>query len=815
MKHPSRHAAPIAFAIGVFFVVASSGAENLAGGVSYDCVVPPNYWGWKLPQHGDTGQLTDGVTVETWSTEQGAIYTLPSSMGWMNQPPVIVFDLGESKAIGGIGLHTVLSFWGPWWPAELSVLVSEDGENYRLAAAIFEPAPAELDPPLTPETVQIAVDRVLPDHGLEPTTHWYRTRGLRTKGRYVALLMAFPPATGAIVLDEVAIYADESTEPATPFPSPVFSEGKAGWKSHRLHRALGRRYARDLATLRQQIEDGEIAGPAKAGLLAQADRLSAESASRPVPATDTFRAVYPLTDFHARLFTLQAALWRAHGIPGLHAWKSHRWDPLDPLAVPRRDDPALRIVAAQNTVRSDILNLSNASEKFTVVTFFVTGLPAGNLDFFEVPFVDTHAFEPVAAALVPLAGEAGAHRVGIPSGMTRQLWIRLSSRDLEPGTHQGAIRLAAMTADDPAWAKEIPLSITVADVALPDRLSLRLGGWDYPVAGQYQVTEKNKQAYVEVLNEYGVNVTWVGGGFPMGTFDENDRLTAPAPRGPIETWLADFPNAAQYCVVAAFGADRSATFVREWARDWAGYFEEKGIAGEQIAVLIRDEPNTLEELEAIHTFGLAIKAGAPGFKIFNDIHFADPSKAPPLLDDVMRETCDIQCFNLGHFLSAPDENRAFMAGHEREGLEWWCYTGGQAHRLSDPYVAWLLRPWFCFKEGVSGANWWAFGDGRGGFSWNEYFNSGTTLSPLYLGHDSITASKSMEAMREGAQDYELLMMLKQKEPDHEILQDGVARVLASHNMNQWLWNVPKDRSAADAVREGVLEALSDRMNIER
>jgi hypothetical protein len=388
------------------------------------------------------------------------------------------------------------------------------------------------------------------------------------------------------------------------------------------------------------------------------------------------------------------------------------------------------------------------------------------------------------------------------------LWVRFSSRDLDPGKQDGKIRVSAETAEGRQWGKEVPVSITVADVILPDKLSLRLGGWDYPAAGQYQVTQENLEAYVAALNEYGVNVTWIGGGFPLGTYGEGDKLTAPPPRDAVESWLSGFPDAAQYCVVASFGTDRSETFAAEWARDWAAYFKGRGIAPEQLAVLIRDEPTTLEELQAIHKFGVAIKQGAPGFKIFNDVHFEDPLKAPSMLDDVMREACEIQCFNVGHFLSVPDKNRAFMEKYAREGLAWWCYTGGQAHRLSDPYVAWLLRPWFCFKEGVTGANWWAFGDGHGGFSWGEYFNSGTTRSPLYLGRDSITASKSMEAMREGAQDYELLMMLKQEKAGEGLLASGVDRVLAAHTEEQWLWNVPKDRSVADTVREEVLKLLS-------
>jgi len=128
----------------------------------------------------------------------------------------------------------------------------------------------------------------------------------------------------------------------------------------------------------------------------------------------------------------------------------------------------------------------------------------------------------------------------------------------------------------------------------------------------------------------------------------------------------------------------------------------------------------------------------------------------------MRDACDIQCFNVMHYLANPDQNDTWMARQARDGLSWWCYTGGGSHRLTDPYTAFLLRCWFCFDKGLTGAHWWAFGDGNGGFSWNEYLNAGATRSPLYLSRDGITTSKSMEAIREGAQDYELLKMIQRQ-----------------------------------------------------
>jgi len=126
-------------------------------------------------------------------------------------------------------------------------------------------------------------------------------------------------------------------------------------------------------------------------------------------------------------------------------------------------------------------------------------------------------------------------------------------------------------------------------------------------------------------------------------------------------------------------------------------------------------------------------------------------------------------------------------------------------------VAWQLRFWLCFDLGLTGAHFWAFGDGNGGSGWDEYFNTGTSHSPLYLHPEFITTSKAMEAMREGTQDLELLKMLEQQAGEETVrkLRKDVKRALRVHAGETWLWKSPKDRSTADAVRIGVLESLAE------
>ena len=806
---------------------ASNGAGaqiNIARGAKYKCVVPPNYWGWKGPQHGDRGQLTDGKIVNDWVSDGKPIYELPSSAGWSGRAAVVVIDLGRVQPIGGVALHTVLSPWGPWWPSSIAVLVSDDNRTFYLVTASTPVTLDRIDPPVPPAEVKAAIERKMAQKGFRPSTRWYRSTRFQARGRYVALIMDPSPHTGAIVLDEIEVYATAATAPAHPRGGPTFTEGEGGWKSYRLYRAIDGRLSRDIRSLKITIAGSSVSQQAKEALLGRLKKLDRRRGNFDIPHSESFRAELPVNALHAEVFAVQAELWRESGAPPMRIWHSHRWAPLGPFTQPRGETPGLSIVTAQNSVRSDVFNLSNADAQSQTVELRVSGPAAKHMELFEIPLVDTHDLEPVAAALVPLHAKHGSYRVRIPAGTTRQVWLRFTSKTLPPGRYTGLIRLS--TTAGTGWSSEVPVSVKVMPVRLADSFSLHLGGWDYPDAGTYQVTQENVGAYVRLLNQYGINTTWSRDVMPPGKYDNKGNLIRPPTRQPMESWLRKFPNAKLYCTVMSFSLPPQDPHrnkkLASWARDWSDYLQSRDVEPDRIAILIRDEPTTVDELKTILEVGRAIKRGEGRFKIWNDIHWPDPSAAPAVLGEVIRDACDIQCFNVQHLLRQPRKHRQWMAEQARPGLEWWTYTGGGSHRLTDPYVAFLLRSWFSFHTGLTGAHWWSFGDGNGGFSWNEYLNAGPTRSPLYLSADGVTASKSMEAMREGAQDYELLKMLKQRleaaraksvssadlRAAAKVLNEGVPEVLSVHNLDRWLWKVPKDRSAADRVRVDILRLLT-------
>ena len=93
---------------------------------------------------------------------------------------------------------------------------------------------------------------------------------------------------------------------------------------------------------------------------------------------------------------------------------------------------------------------------------------------------------------------------------------------------------------------------------------------------------------------------------------------------------------------------------------------------------------------------------------------------------------------------------------------------------------------------------------------------------MYLDDRGVTAAKYMEAVREGVQDYEYLVMLRDRiralgQQDatgaalaqaKELLASACDRVHVGEKGINYRWDEQKDRSVADVVRTEILEALS-------
>jgi len=165
---------------------------------------------------------------------------------------------------------------------------------------------------------------------------------------------------------------------------------------------------------------------------------------------------------------------------------------------------------------------------------------------------------------------------------------------------------------------------------------------------------------------------------------------------------------------------------------------------------------------------------------------------------------------------------AFYVRQRQAGRKLWFYSCSGPGKLLDPYSYHRLQHWFCWKYKAEGSGFWAFGDSNGASSWNEYLTLRGAYTPVFLDETTVTSGKHMEAIREGIEDYEYLVMLQKEiaELDRQgrtdaiigkakILLSSVAdRVTKDQSPQRLYWREPKDRSVADRARIEVLETMA-------
>jgi len=142
-------------------------------------------------------------------------------------------------------------------------------------------------------------------------------------------------------------------------------------------------------------------------------------------------------------------------------------------------------------------------------------------------------------------------------------------------------------------------------------------------------------------------------------------------------------------------------------------------------------------------------------------------------------------------------------------------------RRLDPYGYHLLQAWECFRVGAVASMFWSFGDSGGGTAWNEYVTPGQVYCPPMLGPEGAETTKHMEAIREGRQDYEYLVMARDAlakataagrrdaavEAARQLLAAAPRRVLGAPDPESIAWQREADRGESERVRRELLAAL--------
>lgn len=782
---------------------------NIARGKPYTLRPAPNY-GY-CTDAGDSTQLTDGERTV------GYFWVQKTTVGWSRGAPVIItVDLGAVEPIAGASYSTAAGVAGVTWPSNILVMVSDDGQGWTLAG----------------DLMLLATEQGMPAPD-QYAVRSFATDALRTRGRYVSFVI---DATQYIFCDEIEVYRGPDELLATAPPGERVDDPAKLFQSLRMRNAVVMRLRTDLGQARQAIaETPGLDEATRRQLTARADELAQRITALPPEACEGLQTIFPMNALQAEIYALHAPLHRARGLSGLVAWQKSRWDPLDPTEAPaeRPPLPELDIAMMRREYRAEAFCVTNCTDELLTLTVNIVGLPGGRNPSYaklrEVLFTDTRDMRPIAAALPEARRSALGYKVSVPAGMTRQLWVELRPMDLDAGQYRGQVTLQT-EGRDPGLA--IPLTLQLYPLDFPSLPSVSVGGWDYlNGGGAYDAGAGNMAALIETLTEHYVDTPW-------GTAAVQPNDVQFGPEGELiqasfdnwDEWVGKWPGARYYAVFLAedqsfygetIGTPRFNRMVGEWITAWVEHMAGQGLRPEQLLLLIYDEPGLAEGAgnDIIAAWGQAINAAQPGVVVWEDPCYEDPAA----VDAKVFAACDALCPNMLHWMNYGQGFQDFYLAQQAAGKQLYFYSCSGPGKLLDPIYYHRAQFWWALRTQARGSFYWAFADEGGGDSFRAYTQGRTQFSPLFLTPTEVVTGKHMEAIREGAQDYEYFAMLRARVAQLErqgvstpvvaeakaLLQELPVQVTSRLSSGAVAWHQPeKERDFMDAARRQVLVMLS-------
>ena len=782
--------------------------ENIALHKPYTLSPAPSYGLCTDPD--DKVQLTDGVYTE------GYFWVQKSTVGWRTGMPVsVTIDLGREEPISGVSWNTAAGVADVCWPIGLHVYVSSDQKTWFYQGDLT--------------ITMLGTQERMPPAG-KYSVFRYVTDELQTKGRWVQILVN---QGGYVFCDEIEVYRGQDAWLGQPVGGISSESPKDTFWEHQLANSIRRRLQIDLLAAEAELSGLPKTTPGLAAAAARIPALKASLSQLPAVNPASFTAILPLNAVHEAILSLNTVSMQAAGFTQPFLWRNNRWDNLPLTAIPppaAADVAPLLVEMMRGEVRGETVNLSNPTSAVLDYTIAVEGFPAGAaLRLCEVLPTDTKQGEPIAAALKPTELADGSVKLRVPAGCTRQVWLSFRRPTLADGVYQG--RLKAAAAGQPELAVAVTLRITGQ---FPAATTLHVGGWDYVngAADRFKAPG-NLVDNMALMHDMYVDSPWATNAvMPQGAaFDAEGRLTN-ADRLNFtnwDAWVKLWGGARNYCVFMAvgkkfhnemMGTDRFNRMVGDYMTAWANYLKQTGMQPSQLVVLLLDEPQRNEQDRIIIAWAKAIRAVNSGIMIFEDPIYHNPEEG--LLE--MYELCDVLCPDTPRMLKNGEPFKQFYLKQRDAGRELWLYSCNGPAKLLDPIAYHRAQKWRAFEIGAKGSFYWALGCGGGqGDSWNAYIQPSTEFSPYFVSQTTVMEGKHSEAIREGVQDYEYLVMLQDRIAQlkktgkggaalakaERLLAEAPGRALANVLPYSLEWKTPMDRSLMDQVRIEILHMLAE------
>ncbi len=402
-------------------------------------------------------------------------------------------------------------------------------------------------------------------------------------------------------------------------------------------------------------------------------------------------------------------------------------------------------------------------------------------------------------------------KIDIEPGETQPFWVIIyTPQDVPAGIYKGSLKVMC----DNKILKEMPVSLHIFDFTLPVSSHLKTAFDFYPhiTSKRYPQEEKETpemyKARMDEINErYIIDMLR----HRMDPILNIDPLSE-ADLGKAELYR-------RYGLNNFSIGKRGGTFNNNWPKTdeeiekllplYRSYGENLKI-NKMLGytyIYTWDEGNLDNPL--VPKITSMIHRAYPGLKNMVCYHgFWDPQKDPEWGKDI-----NIWCVGIGDY--SESKARALQS----IGIEMWIYASGPSSQevpnlaIDFSSKAYRIIPWLCWKYDIKGflywcVNWWPFVDPFKSASNTKWNQNGNGLL-FYPGKRSPISSIRLEVFRDGMEDYEYLVMLRDKLKALEGKGDkkALSLLIVDKPLASSMKNYTRDSSVILKQREEIAEAI--------
>ena len=470
----------------------------------------------------------------------------------------------------------------------------------------------------------------------------------------------------------------------------------------------------------------------------------------------------------------------------LAIYGANPWAPfggMDEIAEGRTQSAALALECLGNEIESAALNIANFSGQAMTVLISTDPLrsaadstrilaPANVFSFHEVLHVPTETLDYSSDAL-PLIGQA--RTLVIPAWEMRQLWMNVHSDSLPSGDWRCTLRVHSLQIESQAVSASLTIKRWPFTPAQPQ--PLRLCHWGYV---HTSLLKDQPQAALEDQLSHGTNVfVATGDQAPQARYDEEGNLVDTIDFSTHDEYMS---RHARHGIILFFnyqtalkgpGVHFSPAWTKAykaWLKAWVQHLQELGVGYDNYALYPIDEPGLNEGLvEAFIQYAKPIREVNPKVQIYTD-----PVDRATLLDlQKMAPYVDIWCPNRnGYLLHKGAEKLAYL---KSTGKTVWTYECEGNAKHQSPLGYYRAQSWLTWFRGLTGIGFWSYCT-HNRDPW--FMPTGSHDYLLIYSGNGVVSSKRWEAIRDGIEDYGLLVQL-QKAADLAAAKPEAAKAVAA------------------------------------